>query len=322
MPQNEALWYAGAGRVEIRAAETRAPAAGEARVSARYSGISRGTERLVFQGRVPVSEHERMRCPHQEGAFSFPVKYGYALTGVITDGPKERIGENVFLLHPHQRETCVALADLRPLPAGLPLRRAALAANMETALNVIWDAGIAPGQRILVIGAGVLGLLIAGQLGQMAAKIMVTDINPQRAAIAAQLGAEFVPPDNAPTQQDIVIHTSGTEAGLKLALASAAFEARIVEASWYGDKDVAVPLGGAFHSQRLSLISSQVGSVAPSRRAFTTYAQRMAQALDLLRDDRFDALITGEIAFADAPAGLPKVLADGSDGLMTVLRYT
>ena len=322
MPLSDAVWYVGKGAVEIRPGALN-PAPGWVRVAARFSGVSRGTERLVFQGRVPLSEHQRMRCPHQEGAFPFPVKYGYALAGVIEDGPKERIGENVFLLHPHQRLAEVSASDVHTLPADLPLRRAALAANMETALNVSWDAEAASGDRILIVGGGVLGLLIAGVLARMpGTAVTVTDIDPARKAVAEKMGAGFALPAAAPQDQDIVIHTSATGEGLRLSLESAGTEARVVEASWYGDKEVSVALGGAFHSRRLTLVSSQVGAVPPARRARWTTARRMSKALELLRDARFDALITDEISFDAAALALPKVFAEDSPGLMTVLRYT
>jgi len=322
MPQSDAIWYVGKSAVEIRPGVLNS-APGSVRVAARFSGVSRGTERLVFQGRVPLSEHQRMRCPHQEGAFPFPVKYGYALVGVIEDGPKERIGENVFLLHPHQRLAEVSVSAVHSLPADLPLRRAALAANMETAVNVSWDAEAAPGDRVLIVGGGVLGLLIAGVLARMpGTAVTVTDINPARKVVAEKMGAAFALPAAVPQDQDIVIHTSATGEGLRLSLESAGTEARVVEASWYGDKEVSVALGGAFHSRRLTLVSSQVGAVALAHRARWTTARRMGKALELLRDARFDALITDEIAFADAPAALPKVFAEDSPGLMTVLRYT
>ena len=319
---SEALWYVGDGRAELRAADVTALQKGEVRVAARYSGLSRGTERLVLQGRVPPSEYQRMRCPHQAGDFPFPVKYGYAMVGEITDGPKDRIGESVFLLHPHQHEMCVPLTDLHRVPQDVPPRRAALAANMETALNVAWDASAAPGDRILIVGGGVLGLLIAGLTARIpGTSVTVTDIDATRGAVAGKLGAAFALPGAAPGDQDIVIHTSSTAEGLSLALASAGTEAQIVEASWYGDKKVAVPLGEAFHARRLQIVSSQVGAVPAARRVRWTMARRMAVALELLQDARFDALITGEIAFTEAATHVPRILADSS-GLMTVLRYT
>ncbi len=322
MPPSESLWYTSKGVAAIRALDVPAPGSAELVVAARFSGVSRGTERLVIEGRVPVSEYERMRCPHQDGAFPFPVKYGYALVGEIVDGPKARMGEPVFVLHPHQRLACVPAAAAHTLPAGLPLRRAALAANMETALNVCWDAGAAPGDRILIVGGGVLGLLIAGIVaGLPGAEVTVADTNPARKSIAEKLGAAFASPAMVPDDCDVVIHTSATPEGLRVALAAAGTEARIVEASWYGSGNVALALGEAFHARRLTLVSSQVGAVPPGRRARWSTDRRLSKALELLRDDRFDALVTGEIAFADAPQELPKVLAGGSDGLMTVLRY-
>jgi len=322
MLQSEALWYVAEGRAELRAAGLPALQKGEARIAAHYSGLSRGTERLVLHGRVPPSEHQRMRCPFQDGDFPFPVKYGYAMVGVVEDGPKERIGETVFLLHPHQRVLHAPISSLHAVPQDVPPRRAALAANMETALNVLWDAHTAPGDRILIVGGGVLGMLIAGIAADLpGTTVTVVDIDATRAAAALKLGAAFSGPNNAPDNQDVVVHTSSSAEGLQLALAAAGTEARIVEASWYGDKTVNVALGEGFHTRRLQLVSSQVGAVPEHKRARWTTARRMAAALELLRDPRYDALITAEVAFADAPTRVPSAL-DSNAGFMTVLRYT
>ena len=320
----QALWYTAPGTAELRPVMLTGPRAGEGGVLVRalYSGLSRGTERLVASGQVPHGEHDRMRCPHQEGSFPFPVKYGYALVGSVEDGHPELIGRTVFVLHPHQELALVEPSWLNPLPDGLPPRRAVLAANMETALNVLWDAGAAPGDRILVVGGGVLGLLVAGIAARIAGtEVTVSDPQASREPIARALGAGFAIPAAAPGEQDIVIHTSATGAGLATALASAGPEARVVEASWYGAAAPAVPLGEAFHSRRLSLVSSQVGAVPADRRARWTTYRRLAKALELLCDPAFDALITGEIAFADAAAQVPAALAPGAAGLATVLRY-
>lgn len=320
MSLNEALWYTTTGQVERRPVNL--PAAGEVTIDALYSGISRGTETLVLHGRVPRSEYLRMRCPLQEGDFPFPVKYGYALVGKVTDGPADLAGKTAFVLHPHQRQARVPVSFVRPLPDGLPPKRACLAANMETALNVTWDAQIAPGQKVLIIGGGVLGLLTAAVAATVPdTKVTVVDVLASRAAPAQKMGAHFALPATAPMNQDVVIHTSATEHGLMRALECAAFEAKIVEASWYGERKVTLPLGAAFHAQRLQIISSQVGSVAPSHRGAMTHAQRLASALELLKDEKFDALITGEIPFDEAPKQLPAVLSGDSSDLMTVLRY-
>lgn len=318
MTHAQALWYTGPGQVAIRGEELEE---GEVRVRALYSGISRGTERLVLQGRVPLSEQQRMRCPRQDGEFPFPVKYGYALVGEVEHGPKNLEGKSVFLLHPHQTRASAALAEVHRLPKGLPARRAGLTANMETALNIMWDAGVAAGDRVSIVGGGVLGLLIAGLCAQIpGAETTVVDPDPARETPARTLGAAFARPADAPQDQDVVIHTSAAESGLTLALNSAGIEARVVEASWYGDKAPAIPLGGAFHARRLQLISSQVGMVAPGHRPRWTYARRLQTAMTLLLDPVFDILITGELAFADAPGQMPGIIADNT-GLMTVIRY-
>jgi 2-desacetyl-2-hydroxyethyl bacteriochlorophyllide A dehydrogenase len=319
---NRALWYVGGGRVELREAATPAASPGDVVVRAAYSALSRGTERLVLNGRVPASEHQRMRCPRQEGEFPYPVKYGYAVAGTVTAGDAARVGQRVFALHPHQDMFMVPGCDAHAIPESVPLRRATLAANAETALNVIWDAHVGPGDRVLVVGGGVLGLLIARLAIRIPGTLVtVCDTEPTRSAVVGELGAHFARPGSAPGDQDIVIHTSASEAGLALALASAGVEARVVEASWYGDRTPAIPLGEAFHARRLQLISSQVGSVPADRRARWPNARRLDAALQLLRDDALDALITAEYRFTDAPARVPAALADGAPGLCAVLDY-
>lgn len=291
-------------------------------VKTSFSGLSRGTERLVFEGRLPPSEWERMRCPHQSGGFPFPVAYGYACVGRIEDGPEALAGRTVFALHPHQDRFRVLSSDVVPLPGAVPARRAILAANMETALNALWDSGASAGQRIAVIGAGVLGCLIAALAARLpASDVTLIDIAPERADVAAALGIRFALPDEAESGADIVFHCSASEAGLRLALNLAGFEARIVEVSWFGDKEMMLPLGGAFHSQRLTILSSQVGSVAPAMRARFSRRQRLETALGLLSDSRLDVLITGEVDFSDLPAALPHILAANASGLATVIRY-
>lgn len=316
MSDARALWYVGGGRVEARDVALPANAAGHVSARAVFSALSRGTERLVFEGRVPTSEYNRMRCPHQEGAFPFPVKYGYAWVGE-TEG-----GRRIFALHPHQDRIVVPATSVHFIPDGVPSRRATLAANAETALNTVWDARIGPGDRVLIVGGGVLGLLIA----RIAANIpgvatTVCDVDATRADVVRQLGAAFASPDVAPGEQDAVIHTSATAAGLDIALRAAGVEARVVEASWHGAGAIPVPLGADFHALRLQLISSQVGAIPADRRARWSNARRLATALELLKDDAFDAIITAEISFADAPQAIPKVLARGAPGLATVIRY-
>lgn len=295
----------------------------EVLVRTAFSGISRGTERLVFEGRLPPGEWGRMRCPHQEGDFPFPVKYGYSAVGEVTEGPGELLGRMVFALYPHQDIFALPAAQVVPVPHGVPARRATLAANMETALNALWDSGASAGQTIVVVGGGLVGLLIASLAARLpAARVTLVDILPERAEIAGTLGIDFALAEGAPRNADIVFHASASEAGLRLALEVAGFEGRIVEVSWYGEKEVSLPLGAAFHSQRLQIISSQVGSVSPAVRARWPYRRRMETALQLLDDPRLDALITEEIAFEALPAALPRILAGDASGIATAVRYS
>jgi NADPH:quinone reductase-like Zn-dependent oxidoreductase len=316
------LWYARKGVAELRTSRLPPPAPGEACVRTQFSGISRGTERLVFEGSIGQSEWERMRCPMQEGTFPFPVKYGYCATGVIEDGPSDLVGRQVFCLHPHQDFFNVPVTAIAPIPADVPMRRATLAANMETALNAVWDSGAGPGDRIVVVGAGVVGLLVAALAARLPAAIVTAvDTDDTRRAVVEALGAGFARPEHAPADADVVLHASATSAGLNTAIASAGLEATIVEMSWYGSKPVEAELGGAFHSRRLKLVSSQVGMVSPGRRARWDYRRRLEAALRLLTDPALDALVEEEIDFGDAPRRLPQVFAPGAHGLAPVIRY-
>jgi threonine dehydrogenase-like Zn-dependent dehydrogenase len=323
MSDQRALWYVARGRADLRPVTLPPePAAGLARVRTLWSALSRGTERLVFNGLVSGPERERMRAPLQEGEFPYPVKYGYCAVGVVEAGPPELAGRTVFGLHPHQERFDAPLHLLAPVPDGVPARRAVLAANMETALNALWDSGAGPGDRIVVVGAGVVGLLVAFLAGGLpGADVTLVDTDLSRAGIARHLGCRFQKPLDAPGGADVVFHASAQPAGLACALACAGREATIVELSWYGDRTVGVPLGLAFHSQRLRLVSSQVGEVSPGRRPRWSHGRRLAKALALLADPRLDALITEEVAFADLAAALPRLLAPGAPGLCTAVRY-
>jgi hypothetical protein len=318
-----AFWITGPGRGEIRAEVLGVPPPDAVLVRAMYSGISRGTEALVFQGRVPVSEYQRMRAPFQAGQFPAPVKYGYASVGRIERGPRELEGRLVFVLYPHQTRYIVPARSVHVLPDAVPPARAVLAANLETAINGLWDARVQAGDRVVVIGAGTVGCLVAWLASRMpGGEVELVDINPRRAAIAAKLGIKFVGSDTVSADADVVIHTSGSPAGLELALNVAGFEATIVEMSWYGTQMVSIPLGEVFHARRLTLKSSQVGAVASSQRPRWDAPRRMALALTLLADPALDALITGESDFEELPSVMAALAAGPGDTVCHRIRYT
>jgi NADPH:quinone reductase-like Zn-dependent oxidoreductase len=315
-----ALWYVGPGVAEVRPERLSLPLPGEARIATEYSAISRGTERLVAFGEVPQSEWSRMRAPLQAGDFSFPVKYGYSATGVVTAGSDKYTAKRVFVLHPHQDHFQAPETLLAILPDNVPSRRGVLAANMETALNAHWDAGTAPGDRVLVVGGGVVGLLTAYIAGRIpGTKATITDIDPERARYAEALGVAFASPSELPSDNNIVFHASATTAGLEAAINACAFEGSVVEMSWYGSRPVTVNLGGAFHSRRLKIISSQVGHVAPSHRSQLNHSDRLERAIALLADGCLDALVENAVSFEDLPSILPRVWS--SSDLPPIVRY-
>ena len=287
-----------------------------------FSGVSRGTEALVFQGRVPASEHGRMRAPFQEGAFPAPVKYGYASVGTVERGPSELEGRNVFTLYPHQTRYVVPARSVSVLPDNVPPQRAVLSANLETAINGVWDARPHVGDRVAVVGAGTVGCLVAWIAGHIAGcDVELVDVNPQRESIARALGVRFAEPASATDGADVVIHASGSASGLALALRLAAFEAAIVELSWYGDQAVPVALGEGFHARRLTLKSSQVGSVAATQRARWDTTRRMQLALSMLADPALDALITGESDFDAMPDVMATLASAPGNTLCHRIRY-
>ena len=322
MDEARAFWVAAPGRGEIRAQPLRSLAPGELLIQARTSAISRGTETLVFRGEVPQSEWQRMRCPFQEGEFPAPVKYGYAVVGIVEDGPAEFCGRRVFCLHPHQDWFVVPQDAVVAIPDDVPDRRATLAANMETAINGLWDGVPGPGDRIAVVGAGFVGALVGALAARLpGAEVELIDIDPGRAELARTLGCRFAAPHQARGEADLVIHASGNPDGLATALAIAGVEATVLEMSWYGTRVVPLALGGAFHSRRLYLRSSQVGSVPPDRRARWSRRRRLALALSLLRDPVFDLLLSDETDFLALPELMARLATSSAGGLCHTVRY-
>ena len=316
------FWVTGPGRGEIRGQALPALAAGQVRVRSLFSGISRGTESLVFQGRVPGDQHLDMRAPWQEGNFPAPVKYGYSNVGLVEEGPERLCGQTVFCLYPHQDLYHVPETAVLPLPEGIPTRRAVLAANMETAINGLWDAAPRPGERIAVVGGGALGSLTAYLAAKIpGCRVQLIDVDPDRAAIASRLGVRFALPAAAEGNVDLAIHASGNPGGLATALELAAFEARIIELSWYGDRTVSLPLGRAFHSRRLQLISSQVGVVSPHARPRWSARQRLSLALSLLDDPALDCLTSDDSPFLDLPETMARLATEATDALCHVVVY-
>ncbi|WP_225095289.1 zinc-binding alcohol dehydrogenase [Streptomyces sp. CoH27] len=317
-----AFWLRSPGHGELRDVTLADPADGEIVVRALYSAVSRGTETLVFRGQVPASQHAVMRAPFQEGDFPGPVKYGYLSVGVVEEGPAALTGRTVFCLYPHQSRYVIPVNAVTVVPESVPAARAVLAGTVETAVNALWDASPLIGDRIAVVGGGMVGCSVAALLARFpGVRLQLVDADPARAATAEALGVDFATPDAALGDCDLVVHASATEAGLTRALQLLAPEGTVVELSWYGDRRVALPLGEAFHSRRLTVRSSQVGTVSPAARPGRGYADRMALALDLLADPALDALITGESPFEQLPDVMPQLAAGEIPALCHRIRY-
>jgi threonine dehydrogenase-like Zn-dependent dehydrogenase len=317
-----AFWLRSPGAGEIRPAPLPDPGPNDVLVRTRYSAISRGTETLVFRGGVPESQYAAMRAPFQEGDFPAPVKYGYLNVGVVEEGPPTLLGRTVFCLYPHQTAYVVPAGAVVPVPDNVPPARAVLAGTVETAVNALWDGAPLVGDRITVVGAGMVGCCVAAVLAQFpGVRVELVDADPERAAVARALGVAFALPADAGTGRDLVVHASATSAGLQRSLELLAPEGTVVELSWYGDREVHLALGGSFHSGRLTIRSSQVGTVAPARRASRTFADRLALALDLLRDPVFDVLLTSRSPFDALPGVLARLAKGDLPGLCHLITY-
>ncbi|MBZ6086262.1 zinc-binding alcohol dehydrogenase [Streptomyces olivaceus] len=317
-----AFWVEAPGKGAIREVELPVPGPDDVLVRALFTGVSRGTETLVFAGRVPENQYAAMRAPFQEGDFPGPVKYGYLGVGVVEEGPQRLLGRTVFCLHPHQTRYVVPAASVTPVPDAVPAGRAVLAGTVETAVNALWDAAPLLGDRVAVVGGGMVGCSVAALLARFpGVRVQLIDADPAREEVADALGVDFALPGDAHGDRDLVVHASATEQGLARSLELLRPEGTVLELSWYGDRRVALPLGEAFHSRRLTLRSSQVGTVSPARVATRTYADRLALALDLLADPALDALVTGESAFGELPQLMPRLASGEIPALCHRIRY-
>jgi NADPH:quinone reductase-like Zn-dependent oxidoreductase len=317
-----AFWFTSPGEGEIRTVALPEPGPGEVGVRTLCSGVSRGTETLVLRGGVPENQYDVMRAPFQEGDFPWPVKYGYLNVGVVEHGPPDLLGRAVFCLYPHQTRYVVPAGAVVPVPDGVPPERAVLAGTVETAVNALWDAAPLVGDRIAVVGGGMVGCAVAGVLaGFPGVRVQLVDVNPARAAVAEALGVGFASPGEAEGECDLVVHASATEAGLVRSLELLAPEGTVIELSWYGDRRVSLPLGEFFHSRRLTVRSSQVGMVSPARRARRGFSDRLSLALRLLADPVFDALITGESGFEDLPGVMSRLAGNDLSALCHRIVY-
>jgi threonine dehydrogenase-like Zn-dependent dehydrogenase len=317
-----AFWIREPGRGEIRPVRLSEPGPGEVLVRTLRSGVSRGTEALVFRGGVPESQYDAMRAPFQEGDFPGPVKYGYLNVGIVECGPDELRGRTVFCLFPHQTAYVVPADAVTVVPDEVPPDRAVLAGTVETAVNALWDAAPLVGDRITVVGAGMVGCCVARLVGGIpGAQVTLVDVDETRADTATALGVTFASPEDAAEGQDLVVHASATSAGLQLSLDLLAADGTVLDLSWYGDRPVQLSLGGAFHSGRLGIRASQVGVVAAARRGRRTTAERRALALDLLQDQAFDALLTGASRFDELPEVMARLAAGRLPALCHTLTY-
>ncbi|MEM6845941.1 MAG: zinc-binding alcohol dehydrogenase [Bacteroidota bacterium] len=315
-----ALWHLSSKESKIQTQSLSPLQAGECRIETAFSLVSSGTETLVATGLVPIELHKSMQVPYQRGDFSFPIQYGYSLVGKVIEGSDNLLGKYVHLLHPHQTQCTVNTRDIAAIPEEVPSQRAVLASNLETALNAVWDARVSAGDRILVVGMGLVGSLIAQLASQFPAiQVSVAETDDVRRDFARQ--QDFSLYNSAEAPFDVAFHTSGSSAGLQTCVDTVGYEGKIVELSWYGTRPVEVKLGGSFHQQRKQIISSQVSQLPPHQQSRWDYRRRKQTVMELLKDDVWDNFLTATVDFTDTPALFDKLRQGDRSELSWTLRY-
>jgi 2-desacetyl-2-hydroxyethyl bacteriochlorophyllide A dehydrogenase len=343
-PIATAVWFPRRRAVELREEEVPSVGPDEIRVRTLASGISQGTEMLVYRG--DVDSGLALDLPTLSGSFALPIKYGYASVGQIEEagsqigledsrfqGQRIKEGDLVFVHHPHQTEFVVPASMAVVLPETLDPECGVFFANAETALNVVLDAHPRLGDRIVIFGQGVVGLLIT-QMTRLAGARPIIAVEPakKRQELSRLAGADAVldPQENLGEQvrdltdgigADIVIEASGNPEALTQALDCAATQGMVVVCSWYGTKSVSVPLGGHFHRGRLRIVSSQIGMLDPGIQPRWSRDRRASTARDLLEQLELLPLITHRIPFADAAEAYRIVDEHPDDAVQVVLTY-
>ncbi|ETW95423.1 MAG: hypothetical protein ETSY1_30715 [Candidatus Entotheonella factor] len=322
MSEASALWFPAQEEAAIQPEPLPEVTDGWCEIHTQFSALSPGTERLVYTAGVPPELADHMQCPYMGGAFTFPVKYGYSLVGTVSAGPAPWLGQTVHVLHPHQDRCVVRCEDTYAFPSDVPPGRATLASNLETAVNVLWDAQAALGERVLVVGFGIVGSLVARLLSFIpGVQLEVVDAAPAKQRLAQDMGFRSPLIEDLEPTFDLAIHASASSGGLQVALDHVGFEGRVVELSWYGTRPVTVQLGGTFHNQRKRIVSSQVSTIAPAQRPRWDNQRRKALVFDLLRRPEFDAHITHTVAFRDLPQVFQRLAQPPTEGLAYLVDY-
>ena len=292
------LVFAGPGQIVIEQQPTGIPGGGQLLVQTQLSGISAGTELLIYRGEAPPELQADGNLPALAGTLAFPLHYGYAAVGKVVglgpDAPSDLLGRTVFAFQPHASHFLAAAGEVIPIPDDLPPEAALFLPGMETAINFLHDGAPLAGERVVVFGQGVVGLLTTALLARTPLSSLITvDLDPQRRALSLQTGAAR---SLSPTElqelaewADLTYELTGDPQALDQAIAVTGFEGRVVLGSWYGTKPTKLDLGGRFHRSRIRLVSSQVSTIASpltgrwDKRRRLEFALQMLQAIDLTR---------------------------------------
>jgi 2-desacetyl-2-hydroxyethyl bacteriochlorophyllide A dehydrogenase len=324
-----AVLFTSPGEVTLTEVERSAPGPGEVAVETTVSGISPGTETLVYRGEVPDELPADSELSTIEGDLSFPVEYGYAAAGRVVetgeDVAADWLDRRVLAFHPHRTQFCAATDHVVALPDDVSTEESAVLPSVETATNLVLDAEPRVGERAVVFGAGVIGLCTTAILSQFPLEsLVVVEPIAARRERATRLGADrAVTPDEAttlfehdePSGADLAVEVSGQPAALDDAIAVVGFDGRVVVGSWYGSKPCNLDLGGRFHRDRIDIVSSQVSTIASELRG------RCSTALERLRHLDIDTIITDRIPVDRAADAFERIESSPEDTLQVLLCH-
>jgi 2-desacetyl-2-hydroxyethyl bacteriochlorophyllide A dehydrogenase len=330
------IYFTAPGQVEVRQVSLPPLTQGQLLVETIYSAISPGTEMLVYRGQFPKDlsdAHDTL-----SSGLSYPTSYGYASVGKVVKISKEMrhrwLGRLVFAFQPHASHFIVTPDELFPLPEGMDPETACFLPNMETAVNFVQDAAPILGERALVFGQGIVGLLTTALLAEFPLAALVTcDRYPLRreASLALSASAALDPNETGfreqvrdllPSGADLSLELSGAPAALDDAIALTGFGGRVLIGSWYGEKKVTLDLGGAFHRSRIKLIASQVSTLSPQLSARWDKSRRMEVAWKALERIRPEKWITHRFPLENASQAYHLLDENPQDGIQVIFTHT
>lgn len=319
------LWHNGKGQARFKNINLPSDKlrSGELILKSHYSFISAGTERTILS-HPPKNKNisDEMTVPYMEGDFNSEFTYGYSLVGEVIAGSQKWLGKIVHVMHPHQDYIKVNDEDVIGIPEGISPKTATLISNLETVVNAVWDSGVTIGDKVLIVGFGNIGAMLASVIRRIpGVDLVILETNSMRKEIASKQNFSVKSKTNPQSGFTISFNTSSTESGLQKAINNTVIDGKVIELSWYGPKIVSLELGGSFHYGRKHLISSQVSRIPPHKSQHFNFQSRKRIVLKILNEIDLDFIINLEIPFQKAPEFYKRLINEGINEIGVLFKY-